>query len=760
MTVTKLQDLLQVGAGSDRDRAMALSDEVVKAFPETLIARWLRATRKLEQAGYGQTVVRRYVRHSVPIAEHVSPLAAINLADAVSTLAIKSGIASAEALPRVAEETAARLKEDQLYISWMGIIVRFAALAPESMPALLERMDYLLSNLSVSRLEAWIFAGLRASGGDAVRRQRFFTLEDPEAERWLQREAGEVVFADLENRLKYYLDALWGFRNPMREPPINAPKQARRRSSFDRGVIRLPASYPGYRGVRAEDLYRAAVAHIGAHMAYSGDRYELAKLKPIQVALISLVEDARVEQLAMREFPGLRRLWMRFHIAQATGALTAPSLLARLSRALIDPDFEDVDGFVRKGREWFFSNRDNWEDPLISREIGNLLGNDLGQMRIQFNARTYVVEPPYRDDNLGLWNFDDEQMDDSMEAEQLFDSIRIEQQEDESEPPDREREDVEEVPDDDRKRANIETVEIDGVPVARYPEYDHATGRERPEWTTLIEYLPKPGSASVIEDFLEQRSDIVHRISNLINAARVSRHQRARRQQEGEFLDIDASIESVVSRRIGETPDDRVYSRWVRRNRDLSVLVLLDISESTNDPVKGSSETVLTLERNATALLAHAMASLGDPFAVAAFCSDRRDAVHYYRVKDFGGPYDSLVKSYLAGLEGGFSTRIGAAMRHAGSELERQMTHRKLLLVVSDGEPSDVDVSDPKYLVEDARKAVQTLSHKGIDVFCVGLDSGGDSYLTRIFGRRNVVQIDRLEALPDKLPMLYLRLTT
>ncbi|MEQ8666303.1 MAG: VWA domain-containing protein [Rhodospirillales bacterium] len=759
MTVTELRNLIHIGVGPELEYVEPLSDKVLNVFPETLIARWLRATRKLEQAGYGQVVVRRYVRHSVAVAEIVSPLAAINLADAVSTVAIKAGIACAEALPRVAEDAANHLKEDQLYISWMGIVVRFAALAPESMSALLDRMDYLLDSLSVSRLEAWVFAGLRASGGDVVRRQRFFAFDDPEAERWLQRESGEVIFSDLEMRLRYYLDALWGFRNPLREPPINAPKQARRRSSFDRGVIRLPTSYPGYRGVQAEDLYRAAVAHIGAHMAYSGDRYELAKLKPIQVALVSLIEDARVEQLAMQEFPGLRRLWMRFHIAQATGALTAPSLFARLSRALIDLDFDDVDGFVRKGRELFFDRRAEWGDPTISREIGSLLGNDLGQMRVQFNARTYVVEPPYRDDNLGLWNFDDEHQEDTLEAEQLFDSVRIEQQEDETETPDREREEIEERPEDDRKRANVENVEIDGIPVARYPEYDHETGRERPEWTTVVEYPPTVGETSSIDDFLDRRSDIVHRISNLISSARVSRHQRVRRQQEGEFLDIDACIEAVVSRRIGDTPDQRIYGRWERRNRDLSVLVLLDVSESTNDRVLSGTETVLELERNATALLAHAMAGLGDPFAVAAFCSDRRESVHYYRIKEFDGEYDALAKAYLAGLQGGYSTRIGAAMRHAGSELARRLTHRKLLLVVSDGEPSDIDVSDPEYLVEDARKAVQTLSQMGVDVFCVGLDSGGDSYLHRIFGRRNVVQIDRLEALPERLPMLYLRLT-
>ena len=153
------------------------------------------------------------------------------------------------------------------------------------------------------------------------------------------------------------------------------------------------------------------------------------------------------------------------------------------------------------------------------------------------------------------------------------------------------------------------------------------------------------------------------------------------------------------------------------------------------------------------------MSGLGDPFAIHAFCSNGREEVRYLRVKDFNEPYDTAAKSRLAGLKGSLSTRIGAALRHAGAELARQLTYRRLLLVVTDGEPSDIDIPDRRYLVEDARKAVANLAHAGIDVFCVGLDAGGDSYLSRIFGQRNFLVIDRLQRLPEKLPMLYFRLT-
>jgi nitric oxide reductase NorD protein len=766
MSVPDNKSFLKIISGADGDadevvENLKISEQAKLAFDGTDMARWQRSCRKLDQAGYGAAVVNAYKQNSPLLANLVDVDRAITLADVMSSIAIKAGRRAAEVMPATAIKAAQRLDGDEArFRSWTSLMERFADLAPESVEPVLFKMDVLLSRLNVTQLEAWILAGVRAAGSDSESRLNFFTFEDAEASRWLDHESGSVVFTDIDRELKAYLRALWKVRVPMREPPANAPEQTRRRSSFSQGVIRIPSSFPGYRGDQAADLYRAGLAHIGAHMMFSGDRFPVKELRPLQVVLVSLIEDARVEQLAIREFPGLRRLWLQFHVAQATESMNAPSLMARLSRTLLDPEFHDVNGWIQRARSMFYDRHDKWENPAISREIGNLIGNDLGQMRVQFNAKTYVVEPPYRDDNMGLWDFGDEDSPEFAEAEQLFDSIRIEQQEENDDaPPDQEREEQEESDDEDANRVNMELLEQDGVPVARYPEYDYVTSSNRPDWTTLVEFAPPPGNARDIDEILENQAYVVNRIKSLIKSARVSRPERLNRQQEGEYLDLNACIEAVISRRIGETPDPHVYSRAECRHRDLSVLVLLDISESTKDKVVGSNNSVLELERQATALLAHAMSGLGDPFALAAFCSNQRDEVRYYRVKDFDSPYQDMSKANLAGLKSGFSTRIGTAMRHAAEDLKHQQTHRKLLLVVTDGEPSDIDVPDRRYLVEDARHVVHDLAHDGIDVFCVGLDSGGDSYLTRIFGRRNVVQIDRLERLPERLPMIYFRLT-
>lgn len=705
---------------------------------------WLKACRKLEQAGYGNSVLAEYERHSPALSQLVGPQLAVSLADDVSFTAIKSGVLAAGSLPAAAANAAKRLNGDAVKFQfWIGLIRQLSTQAPESVLSVLKQTENLLSRLSVDRLEAWIFTGLRAYGSNAEQRLSFFNFTDPEAERWLDRESGTVMFSDIDRQLKAYLRALWGIHVPIREPPLNASEQARRRASFGAGIISIPATFPGFRWAQAKDLFHAILAHIGAHMLYSGKRFPVGELKQIQISLISIIEDARVEQLAMRDFPGLRRLWLPFHVAKTTGTKIAPTLLARLSRALIDPKVNDTDGWVGKGRDLFYSRQEEWDNPAFSREIGGLLGNDLGQMRVQFNAKTYVVEPVYRDDNQGLWEFDTPDTGEMEEAELLLDDVQIKEQEED---------------DDQENSISLQLEEVEGIPVARYPEYDYVTGRERPEWTTIVEYLPPPGPAHLIDDILEMHVPVVNRITSLISSARVSRQQKVRRQHEGDFLDIDACIDATISRRLGENPNPRVYGRYERKYRDLSVLLLLDISQSTQDKVTGSDTTVLNLEREATALLAHAMSGLGDPFAIAAFSSNRREDVRYHRIKDFGSPYGEMTKSYLAGLTSGYSTRIGAAMRHASADLKRQSTHRRLLLVVTDGEPFDIDITDKKYLIEDARHVIHDLAQDGIDVFCVGLDSGGDNYLTRIFGRKNVVQIDKLERLPERLPMLYFRL--
>jgi nitric oxide reductase NorD protein len=762
---------MAAASGADRKRRLAdaLSDrpelagtmelvwrQAQSSFPGGKLDDWLAACRDLAASGTGSALA--YIRNAPACALGAGPDAALGLAHAARSLASLAGEHAALALLTAAPKAARILGKGLGFPEWLRVVGLVAERAPESVALMLDRVESVLAERDVRAFEAWALGAIRAAENDPERRLKFFALLDPRAQRSLAHTAGEVTFADVERQLKAFVMALWRMAPPLRATSAGSAERARR-SSVVGGLVRMPEAFVGFVGRSAKDLYFAALAHVCAHLRFSNVRFPVGKLKPVQVALVSLIEDARVEQLAMATHPGLRRLWLPYHVGLAAGATTAPALMARLSRALIDPAYVDDNGWVQKGKDLFFGDRRGWTDPAISRSIGSLLGNDLGQMRVQFNARTYVVEPPYRDDNQGLWDFPHTGSA-SPEAETIFESVRFDQAAGETESPDRQRgARDDETPDGANRTALIEADAEIGIPVARYPEWDYLIGQDRAEWTTLLEYEPEDGRAAKVDQILERNPQLVYRIEKLIHSAKVSRPVRLRRQPEGDRLDLEACIDAARDRRLGQTPDPKVYARLDRRYRDLSVLLLLDVSQSTNDIVGSAGVSVLELEREAAALLAHAMDGLGDPFAIHAFCSDGRADVRYYRVKDFADPYGAAAKRRLAGLTARLSTRIGAPLRHAGRELASQMSYRKLLLVVTDGEPSDIDVADRRYLVEDARRAIMNLTHHGIDVFCVGLDAGGDSYLTRIFGRRNVLQIDRIEQLSEKLPMLYFKLT-
>jgi len=189
------------------------------------------------------------------------------------------------------------------------------------------------------------------------------------------------------------------------------------------------------------------------------------------------------------------------------------------------------------------------------------------------------------------------------------------------------------------------------------------------------------------------------------------------------------------------------------------VMALLDLSQSTNNLVAGHGHTVLDLTRQATVLLAEAIQRVGDPFAIHGFCSNGRHDVAYYRFKDFGQAYDESAKARLAGMGGQLSTRMGTAIRHATRHLKHQQPIKKLLLVITDGEPADIDVYDPKYLRFDTKKAVEDARSSGIIPYCISLDPCADAYVSRIFGLRNYMVVDHVERMPERLPLLYAAIT-
>ena len=566
----------------------------------------------------------------------------------------------------------------------------------------------------------------------------------------LDRLSGQVTFASLRGQMRAYATALWGESIAQREaPPPRA--EAPRRATFSPGAVHVPDVLPGVTRAAVPALYRAIVAHATAHLVLGSPSFEVGTLKPLQIAIIGLIEDARIEGLAMRRFPGLHRLWAPYHTAGPSHLKTAPLILARLVRGLFDPAYEDDDAIVAKARAMFCAEP-SLEDAGLSRRIGSILGNDIGQMRIQFDAKVFVVEPAYRDDNLGLWLLPPPPADADIEALDLpIETARVERT-----PDDGGRSTPDEA--EGHGRARPVTPEDDGIVVAHYPEWDRAAGLERPDWTTVREVEPRLAPTHSLDDALDADAGLRRRVERLVRAARVGRPTHLKRQPDGHELDLDAAVDAARALRAGEIPDERIQLRKVVRTRDLATLILVDTSESTREQVPGLGQRVIDVEKVALALLAKAMDAAHDVFALRGFASDGRAKVRWARLKDFREPFDAAAMGRLAGLEPGLSTRLGAALRHAGAELAPLAATRRIVIVLGDGLPSDIDVADPADLVADARRAVLGLHAAGIDTFGLTLDPSGRGAGAAIFGHAHHMPVRRIEELPARLSALYFRI--
>jgi len=566
---------------------------------------------------------------------------------------------------------------------------------------------------------------------------------------------------DLPGGATEFVRALWGIEVRVRAFPAGAGELVQRRPRFVAANLWLPATpLVGVPGSFRDYLF-AACAHISAHLRFGAPRFQIKALKPAQIAIISLLEDACVEHLAVAHYPGLQKLWAPYYEARADGAKTSLSLLARLARALHDEAYVDDDSWVSKGRQLFLEGRAEWHEPSFCRRIGSVLGNDLGQMRVQFNSKDYAVQPAYRDDNIGLWQFEQEQSEDGTQLEsegvrRVESETATSNQRERGAPEAHQKLDA----NGSERASGLRLAATADAPlVTRHPEWDYVIQRERPGFCSVLERPVVDGDAARVAATLSRYAPARKRLERSALRLAHRRPLRVRRLLDGDRLDLPAAVAAVVARAGGTAPDPRVYRRVRFQFEPPALLLLLDLSESLNAVPPGANTTLLELARGASALLATSLASVAGDLAIHGFSSNGRHDVGYFRFKDFDEPYDDRARARLAGMRANLSTRLGSALRHAGQALAARRAARKLLLVVSDGEPSDIDVYDPKYLLFDAKQATISNRRRGVTSFCVGLDANAEESVTRIFGAGNYSLLDQLESLPERLAQVYVRLS-
>ncbi len=310
-------------------------------------------------------------------------------------------------------------------------------------------------------------------------------------------------------------------------------------------------------------------------------------------------------------------------------------------------------------------------------------------------------------------------------------------------------------------RQDVEPLALQDPSAYSYAEWDATIGDYRPSWVLVRELPLSQGSGDFVERVMAGYRPQIQSLRRQFEALRPSELELVRGLEHGDTLDLDRVVEAITVRRAGGSPSDRLYLRHERSRRDVAVAFLLDMSSSTNEVVSGGGKRIIEVEKEALVLIAEAVDAIGDRFAVWGFSGYGRDQVAFYVAKSFRQPYDQAARERIGGMSWKMENRDGAAIRHATRLLLEEPARIRLLVLLSDGKPLDCgcDQYSDAYAQEDTRKALMEAREVGLHPFCITVDPHSRDYLRQMYGTGSYTIIDRVEALPLRIPKIYRRLT-
>ncbi len=285
-----------------------------------------------------------------------------------------------------------------------------------------------------------------------------------------------------------------------------------------------------------------------------------------------------------------------------------------------------------------------------------------------------------------------------------------------------------------------------------YDEWDYKLNSYRVKWCALKEMEMKKGSLSFYERTIKKHRALVENIKKQFEMLRMD-YKKLKKQKDGDVIDIDAFVEAFTDMKAGISPREDIYIRNFKRERDIAVAFLVDMSGST-------AGWVIETEKEALILLCEALEILGDKYGIFGFTSKTRKQCEFYIIKKFDEDFNDDVKRRIAGMDALDYTRMGPAIRHVTKLLDETDARLKLLILITDGKPEDYDEYKGDHGIEDTRKALIEAKQKGIKPFCITIDKEANKYIHRMFGEVGYIILDNVEKLPRKLPEIYRKLTT
>lgn len=285
-----------------------------------------------------------------------------------------------------------------------------------------------------------------------------------------------------------------------------------------------------------------------------------------------------------------------------------------------------------------------------------------------------------------------------------------------------------------------------------YDEWDYRRLGFRKNWCVVtVKDLPDLKSG-FIRQTLGKYHGVVNRLRHQFEMMRTT-DRFVRRQRDGDDIDLDALVESLADARAGLAQSDRLYVKLLRDERDIAVIFLVDMSNSTAGWVGNTIKESLVL-------MTEALEVLGDRYGIYGFSGMRRTRCEIYHIKDIYEPSGDVVRQRIGAIGPREYTRMGPAIRHATSLLGKTDARVRLLITLTDGKPEDYDDYKGEYAIEDTRHSLLEAKMGGIHPFCITIDHQAHDYMDHLYGPVNYIFVNDVRRLPLRMPEIYRALTS
>jgi len=675
-------------------------------------------------------------------------------------------------------------------------------------------------------IDQWIAEGLDQKS--FVAREAFFQLESSRSQELLESLRGQVNLQDYKRVMLLYTEAFCGRRLTIEssledDEPCKLPHTDGQTIFLPASVNYFPTHAENFSYLKVALLHQLGLFEFGTFTNIAKSRHLIKSFEKVPLAyyLYNLLEDARVDWQLEHKFRGVRPALLKQKKFSLSLRNAPPdSLVGRLLEVMIQVSLDGIipdwiDSHVRPEAELLAEEIRQLRLPGATVEdalrILPICYRILENLEMTFAPDSLPDPVIYRGEsdteivmlNLALVDLNedfevDEGDEDSMSMATFLDPKNA---------------DIKSLKDGDLQDMAgmlVTELDVDLVPEEgdeseelmskfkdvlkgfggqrkeahrfRYDEWDHLIDDYRRHWCTLHEIRDIDVQPEFVDDTLREYSQVARNVRKQLNMLKPELLRKVKGVVDGEELDLERAVESIVDRRSGITPDERIYIRRERKERDVAALFLLDMSASTDDVIVSepsetplvdgepgyeesnpSEKRIIDLEKESVILMSDALEELGDNYSVCGFSGYGRDQVEYFLCKDFDEPLNHRSKGRIGGIEPCRSTRMGPAIRHATRSLVKTECRVKALIIISDGYPQDFDYgkdrNSKEYGIMDTMKSLTECREQGVQSFCLTVDPSGHDYLRSMCQDSEYMVIQDIKQLPNELSKVYRSLT-